>query len=102
DDRTRQDPTVLRPGIRRQELRLRLEGGLSYGQRRLCARAQRHRAGDAGGTQAPARRWLVSRFRSSHHCAAASFANSESKDTTNLLISCGFGSEVRISDSLQE
>src|SRR5262249_36087065 len=59
DDRARQDPTVLWPRIRRQELRLRLEGGLSYGQHRLCARAQRHRAGDARRTQAPARRRLA-------------------------------------------
>ena len=27
---------------------------------------------------------------------------SESKDTSNLLIQCGLGSEVRMSDSLQE
>src|SRR5262249_36445988 len=51
---------------------------------------------------AKGRRSLVSRFRSSHHCAAASFATSESKDTSNSLIWCGFGSEVRISDSLRE
>src|SRR5262249_16753903 len=42
---------------------------------------------------------LVSRFRSSHHFAAPSLRTSESKDTSNLLISCGFGSEVRISNS---
>jgi len=29
---------------------------------------------------------LVSRFRSSHHCAATSFANFGIEDTSNLLI----------------
>src|SRR3954469_26005557 len=46
---------------------------------------------------------LVSRFRSSDHCAARSFANFGIKGTlANLLIWCGFGSEVRISDSPRE
>ena len=33
------------------------------------------------------------RFRSSHHYVARPFANFGMKDTSNLLISCGFGSE---------
>ena len=54
-------PAVLRPEIRRQQLRLRLEGGLSRRQRRLRARAQRHRAGGAGGDRAPPGRPLTRR-----------------------------------------
>ena len=52
-------PAVLRPGIRRPQLRLRLEGRLPDRQRRLCARASRYRAGDAGGAQAAAGRGLA-------------------------------------------
>ena len=38
-------------------------------------------------------------IRSSDHCAAPSFANFGSKDTSNVIDrECGFGSEVRISD----
>jgi hypothetical protein len=40
---------------------------------------------------------LASRFRSSYHCAARPRLRTlESKDTSNLLIQCGFDSEVRI------
>src|SRR5262249_48831789 len=44
---------------------------------------------------------LASRSRRSHHCAAPSLLTS-STDPGDLFISCGFGSEVRISESGHE
>ena len=46
------EAAVLRPEIRRRQLRLRLEDRIPRRQCRLCARAPRHRARDARGVEA--------------------------------------------------